>query len=333
MAAVESYSPCPCGSGQKFKWCCQKVESYADKAQRLFESGQVDAAIKALDEGLRKEPGNPWLLTRKAVMQIRNGQAEGAKGTLRQVLARNPKHFGALILLTRCVLETEGPINGAGMFQETLVAVDDEQRPSLASLARVVAYLLGEFPPLPRCAEAPRNWSGRWATPTVRRRRQPGASRPTRTSPPGSRTSSRSPRPRSTGPARVETGSSKRLATLPRGCGRRPRRCLTSFPAANRGARPTTTSGSAGSGLATRREPWSRSGGGLRSSERRPKRLTSKTLCQLIAPVHPEDRVKEVPVDLAAPEPRRPARDAPGRQGRGRRRRGTGRPRKTLSRP
>ncbi len=71
MAGVEPYSPCPCGSGQKFKWCCHKVESFADKAQRLFEGGQTDAAIKVLDEGLRKEPGNPWLLTRKAIMQIR----------------------------------------------------------------------------------------------------------------------------------------------------------------------------------------------------------------------------------------------------------------------
>jgi len=145
MAAVESYSPCPCGSGQKFKWCCQKVESFADKAQRLFDSGQVDAAIKALDEGLRKEPGNPWLLTRKAVMQIRNGMADAAKTTLRQVLVKSPKHFGALVLLTRCVLETEGPVNGAGMFQQVLGSVDDAQKPSLASLARVVAYLLGEF--------------------------------------------------------------------------------------------------------------------------------------------------------------------------------------------
>ncbi len=145
MAAVESYSPCPCGSGQKFKWCCQKVEAFADKAQRLYDSGQVDAAIKALDEGLRKEPGNPWLLTRKAVMQIRDNQAEAAKTTLRQVLVKSPKHFGALVLLTRCVLETEGPINGAGMFQQVLGAVDDHERPSLAGLARVVAYLLGEF--------------------------------------------------------------------------------------------------------------------------------------------------------------------------------------------
>ena len=145
MAAVESYSPCPCGSGQKFKWCCQKVEAFADKSQRLVESGQVDAAIKALDEGLLKEPGNPWLLTRKAVIEVQAGQAEAAKAALREALVKNPTHFGALALLTRCVLETEGAVNGAGIFQQMLAALDkDAGLASLASLARVVAYMLNE---------------------------------------------------------------------------------------------------------------------------------------------------------------------------------------------
>ena len=80
MAGVEPYSPCPCGSGQKFKWCCHKVESFADKAQRLFDGGQAEAAIKVLDEGLRKEPGNPWLLTRKALIQIRQRRGRAGQG-------------------------------------------------------------------------------------------------------------------------------------------------------------------------------------------------------------------------------------------------------------
>ncbi len=144
MAAVESYSPCPCGSGQKFKWCCQKVESYADKAQRLFDTGQVDAAIKILDDGLLKEPGNPWLSTRKAVMQVRNDRPEDAKITLRLALMRNPKHFGSLVLLTRCVLETENPINGAGMFQRVLAVAEAQHRASVGSLAKIVSYLFIE---------------------------------------------------------------------------------------------------------------------------------------------------------------------------------------------
>ena len=42
MALVDPYSPCPCGSGQKYKWCCQKVEAYAERAQRLVENGQYE---------------------------------------------------------------------------------------------------------------------------------------------------------------------------------------------------------------------------------------------------------------------------------------------------
>src|SRR5437868_2864882 len=112
MAAVDPYSPCPCGSGQKFKWCCQKVEAHAERAQRIFETGQPEAAIKALDEGLHKDPANPWLLTRKAVYQLRQGHSEEAKQSLARVLERDPKHLGASILLTRLVLETEGPAAG-----------------------------------------------------------------------------------------------------------------------------------------------------------------------------------------------------------------------------
>jgi tetratricopeptide (TPR) repeat protein len=144
MAAVEPYSPCPCGSGQKFKWCCQKVEAQAERAQRLFESGQVEAAIGSLDEGLRKDPGNAWLLTRKALYQVRMNQVEPAKATLRQVLEKQPKHLGALILLTRLTLETEGPGAGAAQFQQVLTAAPAEGRPMLAGLARVVGVMLSQ---------------------------------------------------------------------------------------------------------------------------------------------------------------------------------------------
>lgn len=153
MAAVDPYSPCPCGSGQKFKWCCHKVEAHADRAQKLFESGQADAAIEALDVGLRKEPGNPWLLSRKALFQIRLGQPEEAKGTLRLVLQKQPKHIGALVLMTRLALETEGPAAGAAQFQQVLTAFPAEGRSDLASLARVVAAFLTEAAKIPAAIE------------------------------------------------------------------------------------------------------------------------------------------------------------------------------------
>jgi hypothetical protein len=142
--AVDPYSPCPCGSGQKFKWCCHKVESFAERAQRLYEGGQAELAIEAIDEGLRKEPGNAWLLTRKALYLIGHGEVDAAKASLRLVFERSPKHLGAHMLLARLVLETEGGVAGAAQFQRTAAAILPESRQTLGNLASVVASLLGE---------------------------------------------------------------------------------------------------------------------------------------------------------------------------------------------
>ena len=144
MAVLDAYSPCPCGSGQKYKWCCQKVEAYADRSLRLYETGQTASAIDVLDEGLRKEPGNSWLLNRKALMQVRLGQTEEAKTTIREVLEREPRHLGALVLTTRLVLETEGASAGAAQLQQAISAYAPEKRGDLANLVKVVGAFLTE---------------------------------------------------------------------------------------------------------------------------------------------------------------------------------------------
>jgi tetratricopeptide (TPR) repeat protein len=147
--AVDPYSPCPCGSGQKFKWCCHKVESYADRAQKLYEGGQIEQALQALDEGLKKEPGNAWLLTRKALIQTRMNRPDDAQATLRLVLGKQPKHLGALVLMTRLMLETKGPSAGVVQLQQALGAFPASDRKGLAGLVKVVGAFLaeaGDFP-------------------------------------------------------------------------------------------------------------------------------------------------------------------------------------------
>ena len=144
MALVDPYSPCPCGSGQKYKWCCQKVESYAERAQRLVENGQYESALKPLDEGLAKVPANPWLSTRKALVQLQLKQFDAAKVTLRELLQKHPDNLVGSILLTRVVLETEGPIEAAAQFQQALSARPAGQRGELAPLASLVGSALGQ---------------------------------------------------------------------------------------------------------------------------------------------------------------------------------------------
>ncbi len=149
MAVVDPYSPCPCGSGEKFKWCCHKVEGYAERAQRLADNGQIDAALGALDEGLRKAPDNPWLSVRKALILARRDEAEPAKEILRRVIQRRPTHVGAQGLLIRLVIQTEGPAVGAGQLQQALAAVKPEHRAGLAILAELIGAMMVEEGKIP----------------------------------------------------------------------------------------------------------------------------------------------------------------------------------------
>ena len=120
MAAIDPYDPCPCGSGNKFKWCCHKIESYADKSYRLFENGQVEASLAVLDEGLAADPGNAWLLIRKAWILADQKRALEAIPLIEDVLRKNRSHVGAQVFLIRLKLQTQGLRAAVDQFQEAL---------------------------------------------------------------------------------------------------------------------------------------------------------------------------------------------------------------------
>lgn len=144
MPAVDLYAPCPCGSGQKFKWCCHKAEPYAEKAERLAGSGQLVAAMASIDEGLKKFPDNAWLLTRKALVAVRQGKPGDARAPLEEVLKVQRDHLGAHSLLVRVALETEGAISGVDQLQQALTMVSTEARPALGPLTQLVGVFLSE---------------------------------------------------------------------------------------------------------------------------------------------------------------------------------------------
>jgi hypothetical protein len=144
MAAVEPYAPCPCGSGEKFKWCCHKVEPFAERAARQAESGQVEAALATLDEGLRKSPDNPWLATRKAVLLARREEFDAAREALARVVQKRPRHVGAQGFLVQLALRQGGGPEGAAQLQRALSALTPEQRAGLWMAAEVVGTVLVE---------------------------------------------------------------------------------------------------------------------------------------------------------------------------------------------
>src|SRR5208337_2156700 len=144
MALADPYSPCPCGSDKKFKWCCQKVEAYAERGQRLEDNGQHDAALAACDEGLAKVPHNPWLLLRKSVLLIDLHRLDEAKRCLATVLQYQPDHLGAAVLLCRLVQATEGPIAAVAELQRVLLHARPDARRQLFEITAIVAIELAK---------------------------------------------------------------------------------------------------------------------------------------------------------------------------------------------
>ena len=49
--AIEPYSPCPCGSGRKLKFCCQAILSEMERVLEFQQNNQPRMALAALDEG------------------------------------------------------------------------------------------------------------------------------------------------------------------------------------------------------------------------------------------------------------------------------------------
>ena len=80
--AFDPYGPCPCGSGKKFKWCCQPIHVEIDKAFRQDEDGQHDMALRIMSGVVAQHPDNPEAWGRHAQLLYQNDRVEEAEKAL-----------------------------------------------------------------------------------------------------------------------------------------------------------------------------------------------------------------------------------------------------------
>src|SRR5437660_5059032 len=96
--ALDAYSPCPCGSGKKFKWCCQPIYVELNKALRQDADGQHEAALRTMDQIVGEHPSNPEVWGRKAQLLYQNDRVEEAEQALDKAFTINPNYaFGHLL--------------------------------------------------------------------------------------------------------------------------------------------------------------------------------------------------------------------------------------------
>src|SRR6516162_1644751 len=109
---TDPYSPCPCGSGKKFKWCCQPIHEQIAKVYAMDEAGQHEAALRAMNAVVAEHPANAEAWGRMAQLLFQNEKPEEAETTLQKAFDLFPNYPFGFFLKARFRLY-EGEIAGA----------------------------------------------------------------------------------------------------------------------------------------------------------------------------------------------------------------------------
>src|SRR5438105_3729773 len=137
--AIDPYDPCPCGSGKKFKWCCQPIYVAINKAFQQDADGQHDAALRLMDEVTSQHADNPEAWGRKAQLLYENERVDDAEKALDKAFELNPTYpFGHY--LRGSFRRAEGELPGALLlFRKAAELYDPEARATLGQLHALIA--------------------------------------------------------------------------------------------------------------------------------------------------------------------------------------------------
>lgn len=136
---LDQYSPCPCGSGKKFKWCCQPIHVQITRAFQQDAEGQHDVALRTMDEIAAEHGGNPEVWGRKAQLLYQMDKVEDAASTLQKAFDLNPNYpFGHF--LRGKFQHIEGNLAGALVqFRKAASLYDPEAKNFLAQIHALIA--------------------------------------------------------------------------------------------------------------------------------------------------------------------------------------------------
>lgn len=146
---LDPFSPCPCGSGKKFKWCCAP---YFGSVERAFEQdrvGQHEAALQTIQALTKSHPDQPpvWgyyaqflynLGGQQQTESEQNRYVEQAEEALSTALKLDP-NFGMAHFLRGQFRQNEGELIGALLlFRKAAESYDPEARDQLAHVYELI---------------------------------------------------------------------------------------------------------------------------------------------------------------------------------------------------
>lgn len=91
--ALDPYTPCPCGSGKKLKFCeCSAETAELEKVLTAIDGDQRVAALEQINRVLASKPQQKAMLALKGIVQVQLGDEAGAKQTIATFLTAAPNN-------------------------------------------------------------------------------------------------------------------------------------------------------------------------------------------------------------------------------------------------
>ncbi len=114
---IDSYAPCPCGSGKKLKFCkCLDQPQEFEKIARLIEGGQELAALDRINQLLAKTPNTAWLLAIKCELALAMQEMGTFKETAIRFLKLKPDNPLALVMRSMVACQEDEPPENAARY-------------------------------------------------------------------------------------------------------------------------------------------------------------------------------------------------------------------------
>jgi tetratricopeptide (TPR) repeat protein len=146
--AVDPYSPCPCGSGKKLKFCCSDLVADIEKISKLVESDQPQAALKHIEKLMAKEPDRPSLLDMRAMLELSLQEQDAAEQTIEHFLKISPDNPAAHAQAAMLAADRGDTATAVEKLQDALERTDNSMPQRVFEAVGAVGHALllaGDF--------------------------------------------------------------------------------------------------------------------------------------------------------------------------------------------
>ncbi|MBC8351559.1 MAG: hypothetical protein H8E66_06200 [Planctomycetes bacterium] len=141
--SLDPYQPCPCGSGNKIKFCCSKdITTELDKVIRAVQGEQRASALDHVHKLIADKGARNALLAIKADVQLSLGQFDDADATIDEFLSASPDNPVALSLSAIHACSKNDLESAIEDLQQAMEHLEGMLAPSVYSAIGVVAQTL-----------------------------------------------------------------------------------------------------------------------------------------------------------------------------------------------